>query len=160
MTTDAKFRGLLEAWKNDKTIIIVCWFDETFRNLSAFLTTATNESVPLFTPREVQSVFLQGKQIIFAEHYPLWQKENDFFSKLGLSTVSIFSSLDEPLLSRFGGEKIDLLLKKMGMSPTTPIEHIMISKAIKSAQQKISKKIVYEQPANSAADWMTRNYPS
>lgn len=160
MTTDAKFRGLFESWKNDNTTVFICWFEETFRSLSGFFSNAIDQPVPVFTAREAGSARLEDKQIIFAEHFPLSQKEEELFLRLNLSVVTIYSSLDEPLFTRFGGQKIGEMMKKLGMEETVSLENNMISNAIKTAQNKIAKKLVYEQSANSQADWLTKNLPS
>ena len=159
MTADAKFRGLLEAWKNDQATVFICWFDETYRNLSAFFSKETDQTITIYMAREAGANRLHDQPIIFAEHFPLSQKENEIYLRLGLNAVTIYSSLDEPLFTRFGGQKIGELMKKLGMPENESIENNMISNAIKNAQGKIAKKLVYEQAANYQADLFLKNSP-
>jgi preprotein translocase subunit SecA len=53
-------------------------------------------------------------------------KEQELYEKLGLTKVTLYSSLDEPLFTHFGGDKITNLVKQMGMKEDEAIEHALI----------------------------------
>ena len=86
------------------------------------------------------------------------QKESEFFQKIKLQEVEIWSALDEPLFKHFGSEKIIQMMKQLGMKENESIENAMISKAISSVQEKISKKMIIDQMGQSQNDWLQRNF--
>ena len=45
----------------------------------------------------------------------------------------------------------------MGHQQEESIDHKLISQAIKTAQEKISEKVMVEIPANSQSDWLIKN---
>jgi hypothetical protein len=159
MTEAAKLQAFVEEWKKDNTIFYVFWFDETLRNTELFFSKEIPAQAQFITAREATAHSLTGKTVIFAEHYPLHQKEKELFEKLNLGQAQIWSSLDEPLFKHFGGEKIVHLMKQLGMKENESVEHKMLSKAVQNAQEKIQKKVVIEQTAYSQKDWIEKNLP-
>jgi hypothetical protein len=159
MTGAAKLQAFVEEWKKDNTIFYVFWFDETLRNTEFFFSKEVPAQAPFITAREATAHSLAGKTVIFAEHYPLHEKEKELFQKLSLGQVQIWSSLDEPLFKHFGGEKIVQLMKQLGVKDNEAIEHKMISKAVQNAQEKIQKKVIVEQTTYSQKDWIEKNLP-
>ena len=144
-----------ELAKNPDTIFIT-WFDDSFQKIQSALSI---DPTPVYNSREVSPAHIAGKKVILAEHYPLHEKENNLFTKLGLAEVTVWSALDEPIFYRFGAEKIIQMMKQLGMKEDVPIEHNMISKAIRNAQDKIAAKVTLEQDARSQNDWLERNIP-
>jgi hypothetical protein len=157
MTQDAKWNGILELWKKDPGIVIIAWFDFTFRHLETLFAKETTSAASLFSAREIHSSHLTGKKIIFAEHHPMRKKEQDTFAQWHLNEAIIHSALDEPLFKHFGGDKIVQMMKQLGMKEDSMIEHKMISNAIENAQEKIEKKVVTENTASSQQEWIDRN---
>ena len=86
-------------------------------------------------------------------------KEQELYEKLGLTKVTLYSSLDEPLFTHFGGNKISNLVKQMGMKEDEAIEHALTS-SIKNAQEKINSKVSFDQSGHSQADWFCKNLQS
>ncbi len=153
----AKWKALFSAWENNKELVFIFWFPESLTAAEAFFQAKTNEPVTLLTSREAGSVHLQGKQLVFAEHHPLKSREDELFAKLNLATVTVWSSLEEPLFQHFGGERIIDMMKKMGVGEDEVIEHKMISSSITNAQKKIGNTVTVEQLANSQREWMNKN---
>lgn len=160
MNESSKQKALIEEWKKNKNIAFVFWFDETLQTFEIELAKETTESAKLFTAREVSSVHIGNNPLIFAEHYPLTEKENTLFKKLGLKEATVWSALNEPLFQLFGGERIVELMKKLGMNEEEAIEHSMISKSIGNAQEKIASKVNIEQSARSQKEWFQKNLPA
>lgn len=158
ISTAAKYQTMLEEWKKDKSIVYLFWFDDSISEAAAFFTTATTEENILQLTRQTTSQQLAGKIPVFAEHYPLENKEQDFYKKLNLDVVKVYSALDEPLYKHFGADRIIDIVQKLGMKENEAIEHSMVSSSIKKAQQKIEKKVVFEQTAHSQSDWLQKNY--
>ena len=157
MSEAAKWNGILDLWKKEKDMVIITWFNETNRHLTSLFAKETSSPASIFMAREVYSSLLNGKHIIFAEHYPMRTKERETFKQWHLTEAIVHSAMDEPLFLHFGGEKIIGMMKQLGMKDDNMIEHRMISSSIENAQDKIEKKIVVELPANSQKEWLERN---
>lgn len=102
-------------------------------------------------------------QLIFAEHHPFNSVDQQVFEKLhelsGKTEIIEFHiSLDEPLMTVFGAERIRQLMKQMGHQAGEVITHSMISKSIVRAQEKIEKKVENELRAKSSTEWFELNY--
>jgi hypothetical protein len=157
MDEAAKHAALFTAWQANKNLVIIFWFEDSLQAATDYFSRQTTETGMLLMARETASPQLTGKQVVFGEHYPLRDKETMLYEKLNLSAVVIYSSLKDPLLHRFGGDRIIGLMETLGMAKDEVIEHKMISNSISNAQEKIKKKINYEQSTRSAADWFKIN---
>ena len=153
----SKFEFLCDEIKKHNDTLYVFWFDETLSKAELLLSKEIRTALPFITAREITSSAVAGRKIIFAEHYPLAQKEKDLFLKLHLKETQIWSSLDEPLFQHFGGEKIVAMMKKLGIKENEAVEHKMLTKSIQNAQQKIETKVLLEQSAASQKEWIERN---
>jgi len=153
----AKWHACLQALQKDAATIFITWFEETQQQLQEYFTAqnAVNTTVILY--REAAAHLINNNPVIFAEHYPLHGKEEDLYKSLDLNETKVFSSLDEPLFQHFGGERIIELMQKMGLQENEPVQHSMISMALKNAQEKIAKKVSLEQSARSQEEWFKRN---
>lgn len=160
MSDTAKWNGIIEAWRKNSSLIIICWFENTVQELQTIFAKETTAEVFLYMPRNINSSQLAGKQIIFAEHHPLKKKEQEVFNKWQLKEVVIHSSLQEPLFQHFGGERIIDLMKKLGMQENESVQHAMISNSINNAQKKMEKKMIADISANSQQEWISRNLSS
>lgn len=113
----------------------------------------------IFTDRLVQS----NHEIIvlFAEHYPLFEKENSIISSMGMlgkkCSYCFYLAFDEPVLQKFGAEKILALLSQLGIKEDEVISHPLISKAVVNIQKKIESEITNELSASSMEEWFERN---
>jgi hypothetical protein len=157
MSQEAKWNGILELWKKDQDLIIIAWFPSTRQLLETLFAKSATPTASLLLAREVHSSQLSGKNIIFAEHHPFRKKEQEAFRQWQLSEATVHSAMDEPLFLHFGSEKVVGMMKSLGMKDDSMIEHNMISHAIENAQEKIEKKVITEQSANSQKEWMERN---
>lgn len=154
----AKWKALEALFGTDPSLLLICWFDETYRKAESIFAVPSGSPVSLLTARDAGHAGLSGKTPVFAEHYPLPEKENHLYTKLGLSNVLVYSSLDEPLFTHFGSDKIIAVMRQMGMEEDQPVEHSLVTQSIIRAQEKIAKKCVVEQSAASPADWFRKNF--
>ncbi|MEO6612224.1 MAG: hypothetical protein ABIT05_05770 [Chitinophagaceae bacterium] len=154
----ARLNALHAAWVNDPETVFIFWFDESLETAAAWFT-AQGSMAPLLTARETTISQLAGKTVVFAEHYPVRSKEEDLYRKLNLTAVTVYSSLEDPLFKRFGSDKIIQLMRQLGMNEEEVIEHKMITKSIRDAQEKIEKKLLVEQTARSQESWLEINLP-
>ena len=152
----AKWRACASMLQLNSTCFFITWFEETKHNLVTIL--GKDECVQLADKIDFDR--LQDKMIVFAEHYPLSQKEQALFKTLNLKKVPVTSSLDEPLFMHFGGEKTIEIMKSLGMKEDEVIGHSFITSAIRNAQQKLEKKVKVEKQASSAQEWFTLNLGS
>lgn len=157
---EAKFKAMQAYWETNPNTVFVFWFDESLRQAETYFSSNNSTTIPLLTAREANSHSMAGQTPVFGEHYPLLSKETAFFEKLGLQSVIIFSALTEPLFKHFGADKIINVMKQLGMKEDEVIEHNMITKSIRNAQEKIEKKVMVEQSAHSQQDWMQKNLPA
>jgi hypothetical protein len=157
MSEEAKWKGIVNEWKQNPELVIIAWFDATYRHLQTVFAENTTGPVSLFISRQINGPEIADRKIIFAEHYPIPAKEQDAFGRWHLKEAIVHSAMDEPLFKHFGGEKIIEMMKQLGMKEDGVITHRMISQAIINAQEKIEKKVVAETPANSQQEWLQRN---
>lgn len=154
MTETAKLNGCLSILKQNPNTVFVAWFSETYDKLNNFLALHSyNNSVAMY--RDVHGVNKQD--LVFAEHYPTLQKEQSFFLELGLQQAIVLTALDEPLMQFFGGDRINEVMKRMGMADDEMIEHNMIASSIQRAQKKIEESITMDNTASSQKEWFARN---
>jgi hypothetical protein len=158
LTEGNKWQACVQQVKNEKDTIIAVWFDDSFQKIEAFFSSHDLPTNKIITGRELARNYIQNNALIFAEHYPLQFKEQELYEKLGLTKVTVYSSLDEPLFTHFGGDKISNLVKQMGMKEDEAIEHALITSSIKNAQEKINSKVNFDQSAHSQADWFRKNF--
>ena len=156
MSADAKWKAIEKEVNKNNPLAFIFWFDETLQRAESGLTNQAG-NYTLLTAREATQAHIAGKKVIIAEHYPMQQKENELHLKLGLNEVTYWSALDEPLFLRFGGEKIIQLMKQLGMKEEEAVEHAMISKSIRNAQEKIAAKVSFEQSSRSQKEWIEKN---
>ena len=154
-----KLQALLAEWNRDQNAVFVFWFDDSLRQAQSFFASEGKEIPGLYTARQAGTSHFEGRQVIFAEHYPLRSKEEQLYEKLRLQTVIVFSSLTEPLFKKFGADRIIRLMQQLDIPEDELTEHAMISKSIRQAQEKIEKKIIVEQSAGSQREWLERNLP-
>jgi hypothetical protein len=160
ISEEAKWKLMLENWRQNDQTVYIFWFDETHDQAATYFAANGGAACTLLTAREVQSHHLTGRTPAFAEHYPLLSKERALFEKLGLTSVVIYSSLQEPLFKLFGSDKIIQLMKQLGMKEDEVVEHKMISNSIRNAQEKIEKKVDMDLSARSQKDWIEKNLPN
>ena len=109
LAEENKWQACVQQVKNEKDTIICVWFDDSFQKIEAFFSGHGLPTDKIIPARELARNYIQNNALIFAEHYPLRSKEQEFYEKLGLTEVTVYSSLDEPLFTHFGGDKISNL---------------------------------------------------
>lgn len=101
-------------------------------------------------------------EVHLIEHYPLPAKDKVVLSLAETISARIrfiaWSSLDEPLMRFFGGERITGMMKQLGMKDNAIITHPFVAKAIRNAQEKIARKTVSESEYRSSDEWFTRHF--
>ena len=157
LNENAKWNSCLERLKQNPDTVIITWFEDTWHLLENLLSSANLPTSTLFPSRSVTHEHIINAPVIFAEHYPLHQKEKELYKKLHLSQAEVYSSLDEPLFKHFGGNRLTDMTNKINCQENEPLHHHLINTAIKKAQEKIAGMVAIEQGATSQAGWLMRN---
>lgn len=105
----------------------------------------------------------QTAQLIVVEHYPLPEPDQALITLAeswpGPAQLTFHTSLDDPLLQRFGGERVRLLFHQLELAETMPIGSPLVNQTIAGAQKKLARRVPVEQRADSAAQWFNINLP-
>lgn len=152
-----KWNHCLNILEKDPNTIFIGWFDDTINQLEKFLAEKNTATSAILTARSTQRSHVEGSRIIFIEHHPMKTKEDILFAELNLKEAIILTSLDEPLLSIFGGEKMIGILQKLGIKEDEIIEHKLVTQSIANAQRKIEERMSIEQTTRSQTEWIERN---
>lgn len=155
MSKEAKWNACVQMRQLNPQCVFIAWFEETQTELIQKL--GKEECVQLADKIDFGS--LKDKMVVFAEHYPLPQKEQTLFKSLNLKEIPVTSSLDEPLFKHFGGERLIDTMKQLGMKEDEVIGRSMITSSIRRAQEKLESKVKIEKLANSSHEWFVLNFP-
>ena len=102
-------------------------------------------------------------EIIVAEHHPMQSRDQqvvDSAERLACEGHLCFHfSLDDPVMKLFGSETIKALLERLGIPKDECISHHLVTRAIRTAQEKIESKVGKDVPTHSAEDWFKYNLP-
>ena len=156
-STAAKMKACADLAKEKPDTIFICWFSKTLEAFKSYFKLQELDEERVIEARHVHTSKIQGKVPVFAEHYPLHQKETDLIKNWSGEKITVYSALDEPLFKHFGSGKLIPLMKMMGMKEDEVIEHNMVTKSIIKGQEKIAEQVTQEQSATSQEEWMQKN---
>ena len=156
MSRAAKLRAAASMLRVNPDCLFVAWFESTANEFESQLN-LHRPSPNLIMAHELTYDKALNRMVVFAEHYPLADKEQSLFSRLNIPEAPVLSALDEPLFEKFGGENITELMKKMGMKEDEVIAHTMVTKSIRRAQDKIAETVKIDQSATSPEEWFSIN---
>jgi hypothetical protein len=146
--------------------------DVTFQTFSMFDSSGLCSTMPTGTvfvglvralqqPNLMRQPATSSVRIIVAEHHPRANNDQhviDVAEKLPCDAeVQFHTSLDDPLMMRFGGEKLTSLMKTLGMEESEAVEHRFVTNAIRNAQEKLEQLVPREIPTESIDDWFKFN---
>jgi len=100
-------------------------------------------------------------EIIVAEHHPMQSRDQqvvDSAKRLSCEGHLCFHfSLDDPVMKLFGSETIKTLLERLGIPKDECVSHHLVTRAIRTAQEKIESQVGKDVPTHSAEDWFKYN---
>jgi len=110
----------------------------------------------------IQRAPVARASILFLGHYPLPARENEVLIKISETlqqqvSLTFWLSFDDPLLKKFGGDKVLPLLDKLGFKEDECVEHSLVSKSITNAREKIAKRVLHEITSSSEEAWFEKN---
>jgi len=156
MSDAAKRRGALALIAAAEAPVIAAWFDETVEEWQRFLD-AEGHSFRVESVSYLQNLDVKDRTVFLLEHYPLASRETKVMQNWKPKDLVVFVSMEEPLLQLFGGDNLIGLAKKMGLAEDEALEHKMISRSIRNAQEKLDKKVEPERPADAQEEWFKGN---
>lgn len=102
-------------------------------------------------------------RILISEHHPMVSRDDAVLeaarSLACNPNVINHTSLTDPLLKHFGGDRIQGLMKQLGMEERECVSNPIINRAIRSAQEKIQSQVQREMQTNSPEEWFKYNLP-
>ncbi|NUO03381.1 MAG: hypothetical protein HUU01_22445 [Saprospiraceae bacterium] len=156
MTDAAKKQGALSLITSAQNPLIAAWFDETIQVWQQFFE-AENRSFPIESVPYLQPLDVKDRNVFLLEHYPLASRETKVMQHWKPKDMVAFVSMEDPLLQLFGGDNLIALMQKMGMAEHEVMEHSMISRSIRNAQEKLDKNVVHEYPTDAQEEWFKIN---
>ena len=103
----------------------------------------------------------QHLEIIVAEHHPMQSRDQqvvDSAKRLACEGQLCFHfSLDDPVMRHFGSDTIKALYERLGIPKDECISHQLVTRAIRTAQEKIESQVGRDVPTHSAEDWFKYN---
>lgn len=157
VSTAAKMQACADLARNEPNHLFICWFADTATKFKQFFMQQGLDESLVIEARQLHVSKLLDKIPVFAEHYPLHQKEVDLIKNWQTEKITVYSALDEPLFKYFGSDKIIPIMKMLGMKEEEVIEHNMVTKSIMNGQEKIARQVTLEQSATSQQEWMRKN---
>lgn len=154
----AKAAGALKLLDQYPDATVVAWFNDTIQYWQQMLQ-QNRGNIIVRNARQVSSPQVNDKMVILLEHYPIGEKEWAAWQNWRPKEMLVLNSLDEPLFLYFGGERLTGLLQSLGLQKDECIEHKLVSKALKNAQEKLGEKLVTEHLAHSPEEWFRKNMP-
>lgn len=156
-STAAKLKACAELAKKDANYLFICWFAGTAAQFKEYFKQQGLDESMIIGHHHLHASKLLNKTPVFAEHYPLHNKELELIQNWEAGQIIVFSALDEPLFRHFGSDKLIPVMKMLGMKEDEVIEHPMVTKSIIRGQEKIAGQVTIEQSAGSQEEWMQKN---
>jgi len=101
--------------------------------------------------------------ILVAEHYPIPDRDDAVLALANVlpckTSVAFHTSLEEPLLKRFGGDRLMSSLASLGLDKKEAIISAFTSGAIRKAQYRFKKQAIADQRTQSMEEWFQYNMP-
>lgn len=155
-TRQAKWQALAQLVAAHPDVLLTAWFEDTADDLNLFLAGLT-PTPGIVICRDLRKHLVNGRDLVFIEHHPSAEKESALHVELQLATAKVYSSLEEELFTRFGGEKLVSLMNKMGMPEDEAVSHPLVTRSIQNIQRKIDRSLALELPARNMKEWMQKN---
>lgn len=155
--TPAKAEGLAKRYQQTPNMLFVAWFPATAEKFKVAAIPLGIPAEALMMAKDVLPQHMEQKTVVWIEYHPLHRYELAFINRLLLPKVEVHSALDEGIMQFFGGEKIAKMMRMLGFKEHEATNHSSLSSTINKAQRKMADAAGYEQPADSAEEWLLLN---
>lgn len=156
LSNAAKKKAGLELILKAQNPLLIAWFEESIQDWRTFFE-SEGASFSIETAPYVQALDVKDRSVFLLEHHPLASRETKVMQHWKPAALTAFVSLEEPLLKLFGGDNLIALVQKMGLAENESLEHSLISRSIRNAQEKLDKKVTHELLVDSVEDWFKVN---
>lgn len=141
---------------------VIEYSNENIATASIYITSAPHLQQATFSHPLIQHLAQRANlQVIISEHHPAYTQDQELLDQLLTllpnAQPCFFTSLDEPFMQEFGGEKLITMMQRLGLNENETLEHSMITKSIIRAQQKLEKKAGQNIKANSQQEWLKQS---
>ena len=157
ISTEAKINACIALAKQEPDVLLIAWFADTVKEYQSIFARELLDKNKIVDVKHLHAGKINNYRPVFLEHFPLHIKEKELVKKWGLKKIDVYNSLQEPLFTQLGGENIIALMKQMGTKENEMMEHPLISKSIRNAQEKIAQKLNFEHSADSQKEWIEKN---
>jgi hypothetical protein len=100
--------------------------------------------------------------VIVLERHPVRRYDDRvvaFAEGLGdRAEVEFHTSFDDPLMKMYAGDRARGILRRMGQKEDEAMDGGMLSRSLKGAQRKLEARLNDEQDADSAEEWVRKNW--
>ncbi len=168
----AKYKGISNFIQSNPSVLFLYYFSETksqFEQLAEIMqldVSADFHHIKKITITNAENILnstidLTNTTICFIEHHPSYIAEQKVLQylaeELNIKSVYFQTSLQKPLLLLFGGEKIAVMMDRMGCKEDESLQHSMISNSIQNAQKKIDEQGPVFIERQTARSWFEAN---
>lgn len=153
-----KYKQLLaQLEKETAHIDLIYFFDQTKNEMEQLLNAKGFSDVTLVRAQDFSPTTHQ--QALVIEVYPLKSTSDQLIDLFEPQTeIQFWVGLDESILKMFGQEKLISLMQKLGVKEDEAIEHSMIGKSIRRAQEKLESDLSYPKDIRTSLDdWEAEN---
>ncbi|MEZ4930587.1 MAG: hypothetical protein R2788_00460 [Saprospiraceae bacterium] len=136
----AKERGCLQLLRERPDLTLIAWSTVTFDRFQQLLHTDHGFSTGIMTAHSAMPSRMHGKEICFLEHHLFHSKEIALLQSWKCEKALFLNSLEDPVFHLSNAERIVAMMERMGHQEDEVIEHAMVTKSIKRAQEKMEKE--------------------
>lgn len=155
MTEHAMLNNCIKFISENKADKYIAWFEDTYEKFNRFFNDENNMNISITMARSLQPYHIDGKNLIFLEHYPLYSKEAFLLTGNKPGKIIFLNSLDDTIFQLFAGN-IKKLITALGLGENEYMEHQLISKSIVKAQKRLDKKVKDDFYVRSGEDWLNQ----
>ncbi len=126
---------------------------------------ALAQALPVGPPSRLKQITTRDVEIniLVVEHHPLPSLDDRIWEFAGglpcPSRLGFYDALDGAFMRQFGGDQIAQLMARLGLSDSECISSPMVDRTIRSAQQRIARRVSNPMTTDSAEQWFQQHLP-
>lgn len=152
LNSHEKWKALPGLVQQHSAVKLYGWFNQTIEQAEAALA-HLNNAPAVRHGSAFAAASAEGATVIMLEHYPLYAREAAVLEATEPAEVLVLMALNDPLLLAFGGGNMAAMMERMGLQPGETIEHALIGRSIKRAQDRLAQSVTIDKTAQSAEEW-------
>jgi hypothetical protein len=164
----ARLDALVQAARGGP-VVVVAFFEDTRRRIASRLDAdgiafasgrAATDRPAIVAADRIGSAYVGATATVHvAEHHPFAETDRALLDALVAAGVRpvFHTALDEPLIRRFGGDRIAAMMGQLGMERSEPVEHPLVRKSLADMREKVAAKVKFPRDAPSMDEWVRLN---